>query len=224
MSVLDQLIRETPALWRGRDTQPERPGANAVDTGFADLNALLPTGGWPLRAVIEFNVAAWGSGELQLLLPVMARLTRDRIRVAMVAPPYRPYAPALVQAGIYLPYLVIVEAAQNESQNKGRKNNQNTCKDIWWSAEKLLRHPDCGLVLVWSGLPHPAQIRRLQLAADAANNIGVVFRCGRPVDTPVALRLKVSRCADGIQVALTKSRFGWRQHGAVVLEEPSSHL
>ena len=220
MSALDQLIRETPALWRGRDTQPERPGANAVDTGFADLNALLPNGGWPLRAVIELNVSTWGNGELQLLLPVMARLTRDRIRVAMVAPPYRPYAPALVQAGVCLPYLVIVEAAQNESQKKG----QNSYKDIWWSAEKLLRHPDCGLVLVWPGVPHPAQIRRLQLAADAANNIGVMFRCGQPMDTPVALRLKVSRCADGIQAALTKSRFGWRQHGAVVLEEPRSYL
>lgn len=223
MSELDQLIRETPALWRGRATQPERPGANAVDTGFSGLNALLPTGGWPLRAVIELNVSTWGNGELQLLLPVMARLTRDRIRVAMVAPPYRPYAPALMQAGIYLPYLVIVEAAQNEGQKKSQNKSRNTGKDIWWSAEKLLRHPDCGLVLVWPGVPHPAQIRRLQLAANAANNIGVVFRCGRPVDTPVALRLRVSRCADGIQAALTKSRFGWRQHGAVVLEEPRSH-
>jgi len=211
VSALDQLIRETPALWRGRDRQPERPGANAVDTGFAGLNALLPTGGWPLRAVIELNVAAWGSGELQLLLPLMARLTQDQIWVAVVAPPYRPYAPALVQAGVALPYLLIVEVEENGG------------KDIWWSAEKLLRHPDCGLVLVWPAAPHSAQIRRLQLAADATNNIGVVLRCGCPVDTPVALRLKVSRCADGIQAALTKSRFGWRQHGAVVLREPGAH-
>ncbi|MGI9290579.1 MAG: translesion DNA synthesis-associated protein ImuA, partial [Gammaproteobacteria bacterium] len=207
MSVLDQLIRETPALWRGRGGQPERPGANAVDTGFTALNTLLPTGGWPLRALTEFSVAAWGSGELQLLLPLMARLTQDQIQVAMVAPPYQPYAPALAQAGVCLPYLVVVNVAEQRG------------KDIWWSAEKLLRHPDCGLVLLWPAKPHPAQIRRLQLAADAANNIGVVLGCGRPVDTPVALRLSVSRCTQGIQVAVTKSRFGWRQHGAVVLEE-----
>lgn len=210
MSALDQIIRETPALWRGCGGQPERPGANAVDSGFTDLNALLPTGGWPLRALIELNVATWGSGELQLLLPLMARLTQDQIRVAMVAPPYQPYAPALVQAGIALSYLVVVDVEE--------KSN----RDIWWSAEKLLRHPDCGLVLLWPSVPHPAQIRRLQLAADAANNIGVVLRCGRSVDTPVALRLKVSRCAGGIQAKLTKSRFGWRQHGAVVLTESES--
>ncbi len=209
-AALEQLIKKTPALWRGRSRRHERPGEHVVDTGFAALNGLLPGGGWPLRAVIEFNVEAWGNGELQLLLPLMARLSQGQSRVAMIMPPYQPYAPALIQAGIALPYLVVVDTGTVES---------HSTKDIWWSAEKLLRHVDCGLVLLWPARQNQAEVRRLQLAADAANSIGVIFRCGRPVDTPVSLRLKVSRCVEGVRVELTKSRFGWCQQGAVVLPQ-----
>ncbi len=219
-SILEQLVRETPALWCGRSSQHERPGENAIDTGFPRLNELLPTRGWPLGTVVELTVDAWGSGELQLLLPLMARLSQDQTRVAMVAPPHLPYAPALVQAGVVLPYLVIVDTRVGPLDTTTVYATKNYgVKDTWWSAEKLLRHADCGLVLLWPDRPNPAQVRRLQLAADAANSIGVIFRCGRPVDTPVTLRLNVSRCVEGVRVELTKSRFGWRQQGEVVLPQ-----
>jgi len=236
---LDQLIRENPALWRGRDSHAARPGGHVVDTGFDALNRLLPNGGWPLRAVIEITVTAWGNGELQLLLPLIARLTADHNRVAMVAPPYRPYAPALVQGGVALPWLLVVDcenrgseeepepviteaaadapSASRSRQRPARYRRRNIARNVWWSAEKLLRHPECGLVLVWPPSPDPAQVRRLQLAADASDGIGVIFRCGKPVDTPVGLRIKASRRTDGVEVILDKSRYGWRQHGAVVL-------
>lgn len=207
---LERLIRETPALWRGRSDgggRSVRPGEHTIDTGFADLNRLLPNGGWPLRAIIEINVSAWGNGELQLFMPLLARLTQGQGRVAMVAPPYRPYAPALMQGGVALPWLMIVDCCEN------------TARNVWWSAEKLLRHPDCGVVLLWPPQPDPAQVRRLQLAADASDSIGVVFHCGRQVDTPVGLRLFVSRGACGVEVRLDKSRYGWRQQGQVVLPE-----
>jgi len=217
--VLENLIRENPALWRGRGPQgrghpsnAQRPGENTVDTGYEALNKLLPNGGWPLRAVVELNVDAWGNGELQLLLPLIRRLTTDQTRVAMVAPPYQPYAPALIQAGVSLPYLVVVDSGDDANQNACKKNT-------WWCAEKLLRHADCGLVLVWPRPTNPVQVRRLQLAADASNSLGVILHCGISVDTPVGLRLKVARCDQGVSVSLTKSRYGWCQQGTVVLPQ-----
>jgi len=222
-ATLENLIRETPALWRGSESYSrgphgyshgQRPGENTVDTGYAALNQLLPNGGWPLRAVVELNVEAWGNGELQLLLPLIKRLTADQTRVAMVAPPYQPYAPALVQAGVSLPYLVVVDTRE-DTRNKKNRSNKNT----WWCAEKLLAHDQCGLVLVWPRPTHPVQVRRLQLAADASNSLGVILHCGRPLDTPVGLRLKVGRSTEGISVTLTKSRYGWRQQGSIVLPQ-----
>ncbi len=237
-SVLDQMIRETPGLWRGKEGQKQfgrgcldkadRLEKDAVDTGFPELNALLPTGGWPLRSIVEIQVACWGNGELQPLLPFIAKLTANQSRVAMVAPPYTPYAPALMQHSVQLPQLIVVDVVPEKSKanTRGRRLTRHKglqsarysrAKDIWWAAEKLLRHEECGMVLAWPLRPDAAQVRRLQLAADASNSIGVVFQSGKTEDTPVGLRLQVERCADGVTVRLLKSRYGWRQHGEVVL-------
>ena len=209
---LEQLIRETPGLWKGRSAQHERLGENAIDTGFAALNNLLPTGGWPLRAVVEIVVQSWGNGELQLLLPLISRLTGDHSHVGIIAPPYLLYAPALIQAGITLSQLVVVDVPNSQQGQKSQR-----AKDIWWSAEKLLSSADCPLVLIWPMQWEVAQVRRLQLAADAGNGMAVLLRCGQPMDTPVALRLHVARSDKGVEVRLSKSRLGWGQQEAVVL-------
>lgn len=237
-SALDQMIRETPGLWRGKEGQKQFSRGNlekgveksAIDTGFAELNALLPTGGWPLRSIVEIQVACWGNGELQPLLPFIAKLTANQSRVAMIAPPYTPYAPALIQHGVQLPQLIVVDIASEKAKAKEntrgrgltrRKGHRSApysrAKEIWWAAEKLLRHEACGMVLTWPLCPDAGQVRRLQLAADASNSIGVIFQSGETADTPVGLRLWVERCADGVAVRLLKSRYGWRQHGEVIL-------
>ena len=229
--VLAQMVRETSGLWRGSSYEQRRyqPNRHTVDSGFEQLNALLPVGGWPLKSIVEINVETWGNGELQLLLPLIARLTGNDSKVAMVAPPYQPYAPALLQSGVSLSNLLVIEvpdadgpilgSGRRSGSRQGSKNKAVKSRggDIWWSAEKLLRHAECGLVLIWPERPDPVQVRRLQVAADEAGGIGVIFRCGKPVDTPVGMRLKVSRCSEGVQVQLLKSRFGWRQHGVALL-------
>ena len=237
-SALDQIIRDTPGLWRGKEGRKQfgsdRLGGancadkNVVDTGFPELNALLPTGGWPLRSIVEIQVPCWGNGELQPLLPFIAKLTTHQSRVAMVAPPYTPYAPALTQHGVQLSQFIVVDIASERSNQNIRRHrlirrkghqqaSSSRAKEIWWAAEKLLRHEDCGLVLAWPLRPDAAQVRRLQLAADASNSIGVIFQSGKTEDTPVGLRLRVERCVDGVTVRLLKSRYGWRQYGEVVL-------
>ena len=86
-----------PAIWRGGECAPE-PAALA--TGFAALDAVLPGRGWPGAALTEIAIAREGIGELSLMLPALARLTRERRDIVWVAPPHLPYAPALVAAGI----------------------------------------------------------------------------------------------------------------------------
>ena len=47
-----------------------------LPTGFAALDERLPGGGWPRSGLIEILVSRFGVGELTLLLPVLAALTR----------------------------------------------------------------------------------------------------------------------------------------------------
>ena len=171
---------------------------------------MLPTGGWPRRAVIEIVVDDWGNGELQPLLPLMVRLTRAGRQVALVAPPFQPCATALVQAGIDLANLLVVAPGMPDSSpyspSNSPSNSLDHCsdpagngigeQDIWWAAEKLLQQGDSALVLLWPGrrsASRGTRVRRLQLAADRAGGIGVLLGRGPVMESPVGLRMHVSR-------------------------------
>jgi hypothetical protein len=177
--------------------------------------------------VIEIVVDDWGNGELQPLLPLMARLTHAGRQVALVAPPFQPCAPALAQAGIDLANLLVVApggfgnmAGDGVGNTTG---NESAEQDIWWVAEKLLRQGDSALVLLWPGRQsafRASRVRRLQLAADRTGGIGVILGRGPTTDSPVGLRLHVARRGTlfdheaapqggAVAVTLTKSRYGW---------------
>ncbi|MGA2025233.1 MAG: hypothetical protein ABSH23_10795, partial [Steroidobacteraceae bacterium] len=80
--TLDQLSRlYRQGEWR-RDPRPAMP------SGFAQLDANLPGGGWPMGAIAELMPAAMGIGELSLLLPALSGLTRAGRCIAWIAPPY----------------------------------------------------------------------------------------------------------------------------------------
>lgn len=207
---IDRLIRRNSLLWRGGSrgsvTVP------SLDSGYQALNRLLPTGGWPVQSVIEIVVDEWGSGELQVLLPLMRQLSQQKTYLALVSPPYLPYAPALHNAGIALNRLLIID-------------RQASARDRWWSAEKILRQGDCGLVMLWPERPDTNQwstyVRQLQVAAETGNSTAVIFCRGRPVETPVSMRLKLGYCPEGLRVQVLKSRFSWKQ-GSVVIPLPES--
>jgi hypothetical protein len=193
-TALADLLRH-PAVWRRG-----APGAGTVDalpTGCAALDARLPGGGWPRGALSEILVEHDGTGECRLLLPALAALTRARRRVALVAPPYVPYAPALSAAGVDLAQLLQIDAGS---------------ADDHWSAEQCLRSGCCGAVLNWLPRTDYRQLRRLQLAAEAGAAIGFVFRpaAAAAAPSPAALRLRVV-VADGatrIDVLKCRGRFG----------------
>src|SRR5258706_12995310 len=105
--ALEEVLRH-PRVWRGNALAG---GVPAVPTGFAELDAELPGGGWPAGSLTELLVPAKGIGELGLLLPALARLTCAGKRGVWLAPPYLPHAPALAAAGIDLPDLGLGRAA-----------------------------------------------------------------------------------------------------------------
>jgi hypothetical protein len=86
-----------PAIWRGEDCAREPA---SVPSGFRQLDAALPGGGWPRGALTELLLEREGIGELRLTLPALARLQAEGRSIVWVVPPYRPHAPALTAAGL----------------------------------------------------------------------------------------------------------------------------
>jgi len=148
-----------PAIWRGDDVAPEPA---AVPTGFAELDAALPGRGWPQGALTEIVLEREGIGELRLTLPALVRVQSERRDVVWIAPPHKPYAPALAAAGLDLSRLFIVAC--------------KTPQDALWAFEQSLRAPECGAAFAWLATSDQRVLRRLQVAARDGRTWGALWR------------------------------------------------
>lgn len=192
-TALDAVLRH-PGIWRG--DQCAEMAAQTLPTGFAELDKLLPGGGWPCGALTEILVEREGIGELGLLIPALVRLSRDSGWVVWVAPPHVPYAPALAAAGLGLQRLLMVRPP--------------SATDACWAAEQALRSGAGNAVLAWLATPDERHLRRLQLAAETGRAWGVLFRPAGAVAgrSPAALRLRLEPAAHGLVVHILKRRGG----------------
>ncbi|MGZ5275406.1 MAG: hypothetical protein ACXWCU_05750 [Caldimonas sp.] len=86
-----------PALWLGH--QLGRSGAHAVPSGFAGLDAELPSGGWPRRVLSELLLPHPGVGEIRLLAPPLVEAQRAGRLVMIFDPPAHLSAGALARLG-----------------------------------------------------------------------------------------------------------------------------
>ncbi|MEX0618105.1 MAG: translesion DNA synthesis-associated protein ImuA [Pseudohongiellaceae bacterium] len=183
---VEELLQSSPELWRGCHPEArDRDGFRGVTTGYPELDAVLPGHGWPRNAMMEIITPYWGMGELQLLLPLMRSVTGQGKWILWISPPYLLYAPALVKAGIDTRQILVMQM-------------ETSCRDALWSMEKALQTENCGLVLAWQNwLPHRV-IRRLQLAAEGGQTLGVLFHHHESKDSPSALRLSLNACRNSI--------------------------
>jgi cell division inhibitor SulA len=121
-----------------------------------------------------------GIGEIALMLPALCALQRLRRDIVWVAPPHRPYAPALAAAGIDLARFHVVRCSRPD--------------DALWACEQALRAPECGAAFAWLSTRDERLLRRLQVAARDGRTLGVLWR--RPGEragaSAVPLRLGLS--------------------------------
>ena len=188
-------------LWQGHQTPNlTRP---VMSTGYAELDKELPGGGWQAGRVCEMYHQGMGAGELTLLLPALAALSQQSRWVLWVAPPARPFAPALAQAGIEVNHMLMV--------------HPRSYKEAIWCMEEAMRSGHCSAVLGWLWEWRKSHIRRLQLAATEQNcHCWLWPQTGYdPSGSPAAFRLKVGRPVEmaqrqtHLQVELLKRRGRW---------------
>jgi cell division inhibitor SulA/protein ImuA len=207
MSADCELARllEHPAIWRGRSAAQ----AETLPTGYAALDACLPGKGWPRKGLIEILVSRFGVGELNLLLPTLAALTRRPAArwCVWISPPLEPYAPALAVHGVALERVLVVRAPES------RPSDQRGSQWGLWAFEQTLGSGASDIALAWAARgPRTREIRRLQLAAERGKTLGVLFRPHRAIreSSPAILRVAVESRPDGVQLTFLKSRGGAR--------------
>jgi hypothetical protein len=190
MAAPDTLLQQH-GIWKGG-----RPAgfSRTIPTGYAELASELPGGGWPAGALTELLGLQEGIGELQLVLPALAKLTAAGKRVAWLAPPHVPYAPALAAAGLDLVHLVVIRAP-------GRR-------DALWAAEQVLRAGPCHALLAWFRHARYDELRRLSVASEASGAFVALFR---PADaakepSPAALRIFLEGTREGLKLQIVKRR------------------
>jgi cell division inhibitor SulA len=179
VATLDSLLAAQTLWHAGRHPATASDGE---PTGHSALDDLLPQRGWPRRALTELLLPADGVGELNVLMPTLARLSRDGGTLALIAPPYLPYAPAWQAAGIDLGVLHVVEASP---------------RDALWAFEQCLRSGACAAVVGWPRQADTQALRRLQVAADSGDCLGFVLRDRKHAANPSPAALRLEHDGDG---------------------------
>lgn len=197
-SIEDLL--NNPRIWRGQ-VRAENANWTGLASGYPRLDRQLPGGGWPRHALTEILLDHYGTGELQLLMPALARLstsTEDDATgwLAWVAPPFEPYPPALQQWGVDLSRVLIVRPKDD--------------REALWAGEQALSSGNCAAVLLWSDTLDDAAGRRLQLAAEKGRSWAIAFRSLRALSQPsaAALRIRLDAGIGGTDLDILKSRGG----------------
>ena len=188
-------VLQIPGVWRG---DCPRPVAALASTRIEALDRAL-LGGWPVGALTQIVGTEAGLG-FSLIIPALAACTAAGRAVALIDPPYLPYAPALASRGVDLEHLLWVRP-QDAAQAQ-------------WAAEQIAHSGLFAALACWGALDGTAE-RRLQLAADAAQCLVFCFRTGRADGhSHAAVRLAVAPAADAqLRVEVLKCRGGRAGHG-----------
>lgn len=200
---LESVLRDA-RVWRY--SRESSVASATIATGFPELDALLPGGGWPLGALTEILTNLEGIGQLRLVMPALAHLSRIEKWLTWIAPLHIPYAPALAAHGVDLTKVLIVQGTISPRVGL-------------WAMEQALRSGACGAVLAWPTRIDWRELRRLQLAAEIGQSWGLIFRSHTSAReaSPAALRIALTPSGTSMEVRIIKCR-GSAGMGSVSLD------
>lgn len=166
----------------------------SLSTGYASLDQSLHYSGWPLNQISELLIERVGIGEMQLVLPALAKMQAKGGWLFLIEPPFIPYAPAWLKANINIDRMMIIKAGQQE--------------ECLWAAEKIIANQGVSASLFWppkDQLSNKA-LKRLQLAAEQGHGLNFVFRSMSAVtqSSPASLRLVIKNSLNSIASQPTK--------------------
>ncbi|RYH70855.1 MAG: translesion DNA synthesis-associated protein ImuA [Alcaligenaceae bacterium] len=187
LSLTDQAgtlgkLRLSPAVeaavWRGTDFGHKQVSVRG--SGWAELDAELPGGGWPCGDVTEVLTAQPSILEWRLIGPALRLIVADGGQVIVVGPPRQPHLPGLLHEGLDERRLIWIQA--------------DLPAERLWVTEQLIKSNAAGAMVAWLPQARQEQLRRLQVCAQSCE--GLVFLCrpeaARRESSAAPLRLKAS--------------------------------
>jgi protein ImuA len=182
-----------------------------IPTGLGSLDRLLAGGGLPAGAIVAILGAGGGPGEVAWTLAVVfaAAIVRSGPgESVLVDRAGELYPPAVAALSASLERTIFVRPAR--------------ARDGPWALEEALRSPAVAVAAGEARSPKPADVRRLELAAEAGGGIGLVLarerEAGALGHAPVVLRVEPAPGAGGLafRVAVVRSRGGSGETGREV--------
>ncbi len=195
--------RVAEMVWRGTELGARE--GDTVATGFSALDAELPGGGWPRRALTEILQPQPSLCEWRLLAPGLRHLASEGGHILLVGPPKRPHAPGLAQVGLPAESLIWLAT--------------DTPSERLWTTEQLVKANPRGAILAWLPQVRAEQLRRLQVHAQACECPVFLFRpeLAQRDASPAPLRVAASLGVDwSLDVRILKRR-GGRHEGVLSL-------
>jgi cell division inhibitor SulA len=159
--------------------------SRVMPTGVDGLDELLPDGGWPKNGLVEIVVPDGYADFMSLLMPALARFSRQGRWIAMVAPPCQ--ARARLFTDSTMDPLKVLQV------------NPHPGRSALWTAESMLQSGDCSVVLAWPNCNTELMDKRLLNAAASGKALAILVRY-EGLSMPrsaVDVRLKLVVDADG---------------------------
>jgi len=153
-----QLRRQITRLEQGRPCGDEAP----IPSGCGPLDRLLPERGFRRGTLTEWLADGAGSGVETLALGAAAAACRDGRALVVLDRRGEFYPPAAARLGIELQNLIVVYAAGKA--------------DHAWALDQALRCPGVAAVLAWPEELDGRSFRRLQLAVEESDGLGLLIR------------------------------------------------
>lgn len=185
---LEQLLLRDD-MWMGHSQR--FTARAAVPTGHEDLDGVLLNEGWPLSSLVEV-CQAHSQAEWQLFTPALLEVSG---LIILLNPPAIPFCQALVQAGIDLERVVVVETAT---------------KAHFIACFIELARASVGALLSWQ--PDDAltytELRKCQLAASESTGLLFMFRhsSAQQQNSPASLRIFAQIIPSGLELTVFKQR------------------
>lgn len=175
----ENKLENDPRIWRA--SQHKSSILPTVTSGFSELDHLLAGDGWPRGALIECHCPQTGIGEIELFRRAMALCCRQQETLFWVDPPHTPYVPALERADMTPEQFFLIRTTDDEDQV--------------WTLEQLLQCPSSGLVMGWSRRRNPSHLRRLQLASENGDTMGIMMITSGPARAPSPAPVRIALAA-----------------------------
>lgn len=189
--MLEDMLK-SGQIW-GAD-QHKHAATIGMATGFSELDAALPGGGWPQDGITEILCAEPGMGEFSLLLPALAQVTQQSYAM-LVCCPFQLHLPG-IEYDLRQENLLLI---------------QPQAKDMLWTLEQSLSSGCCGAMVFWAQTaPDFKAYRRLQILS-LQHQVSTFFILReQKANSPCRLRLAIhARQQQDLNIRLLKGNGIW---------------